>query len=78
MREARNLDFVGRLLPIAVRGDDDRRVIAELETNVLARSALLNAPAHLWRTGERDQGDVVVIDDGITHHRSRACHHRQV
>ena len=43
--EAGDLDLGGRRLPVAVGLDDDRRVVAELEADLLARRPGADAPA---------------------------------
>ena len=63
--EAGDLDLVGRRLPVAVGLDDDRRVVAQLEPDPLARRPGPDAPADVGRAGERDQGDVGVVDEGV-------------
>ena len=63
--EAGDLDLVGRGLPVAVGLDDDRRVVAELEADLLARRPGPDAPPDVGRAGERDQRDVGVVDDGV-------------
>ena len=45
--------------------DDDRGVVAELEADLLARSPAADAPTDLGRPGERDQGDVGMVDDRV-------------
>ena len=58
-------DLRGRELEVGVGLDDHRRVVAELEPDLLARRAALDAPADLGRAGERDHRDVVVVDERV-------------
>ena len=62
--EAGHLDLGGGRLPVAVGLDDDRSVVAELEADALARERA-DAPTDIGRAGERDQGDVGMIDDRV-------------
>ena len=63
--EPGDLDLGGGRLPVAVGLDDDRRVVAELEADLLARRPGTDAPADVGRAGERDQRDVGVVDDRV-------------
>ncbi len=67
MAEPGHLDLRRRNLPVAVRFDDARGVVAQFQPHPLARCPSTDAPAHVGRTGEGDQGDVGVVDDGIAH-----------
>ena len=52
VREGVDLRFVGRRLPVAVGVDDQRRVGAQLEVDLLVGDAAADAPADLGRAGE--------------------------
>ena len=65
-------DLRGRGVDVAVGLDDDGRVVAELEADLLPRRARLDAPADLGGPGERDERDVGVVDDRVAD-RCRRC-----
>src|SRR4051812_14902893 len=64
--EAGDLDLVRGELPVAVGFDDHRRVVAELEPDPFARRSRADPPPDIRRTGERDEGDVGMIDEGVS------------
>ena len=60
-----DLDLRRRRLPVAVGLDDHRRVVAQLQTDLLARRPRPDRPPDVGRPGERDQGDVGVVDERV-------------
>ena len=66
------LIFAAADAPVAVGLDDHRGVVAELEADLLARRPRPDPPPDVGRAGERDQGDVVVVDDGVADGRAAA------
>ena len=57
MGEARDLDLGRRRAPITIRLDDDRSVVAEFQSDPLARGSRPYAPTHVGRARERDEVD---------------------
>ena len=78
VREARRPDLCDRRLPITVRIDDDRSVIAKLEPHTFARCLGADAPAHLRRPGEGDEGYIGMIHESATNGRATAGDNLQV
>ena len=63
---------------VGTRLDDQRRVVAELEADLLAGGAGADAPTDFGRTGERDERDVGVIDDRVADGAAAAGHDVEV
>src|SRR5262245_57984735 len=57
-------------LPVTIRLDDHRGVVAELERHPLARGPGPDSPSDIGRTRERDHRYVTVVDQGLADHRS--------
>ena len=69
--EGVDLGFVGGRLPVAVGVDDQRRVGAELEVDLLVRDAAADAPADPGRAGEGERLGQLVLDDRVADLASR-------
>ena len=57
--------FWRRGLAVGVGLDDHRRVVAELEADLLLAARAPDAPADVGRAGEGDHGDVGVVDERV-------------
>ena len=72
VREGMELRLVGRRLPVAVGVDDQRRVGAQLEVDLLVGDAAADAPADPGRAGEGERPGQLVLDDRVADLRAGA------
>ena len=71
VREGVQLRLVGGRLPVAVGVDDQRRVGAQLQVDLLVGDAAADPPADFRGAGEGERAGQLVLDDRVADLRSR-------